>query len=276
MNLYCISFPNKKRYFGIETIEGARWRSHKCSAKAGENLPLYKAMRKHGIKNCKFLYIYKDIPKEYAIKLEIQFIKSYKTTDHSFGYNVSPGGDHWIPGKKTRNKISKSVTKHYASLTPQQRKDGAAHLKARNTGCIRSKSFCEKASISAKKRKSTPAYRKLLSDRKKAWWAARKASGLIGNIAYTRNPSAKPTPKPKVQRERPYQRLRPVTDEHRAKVSQAKKEWWAKKKANGQTNWSEVFGKPKKAGYTVTLTDAHKENLSIAASNRQYQTQEQS
>jgi hypothetical protein len=95
LNLYCIIFPNGKKYYGVETAgKTNRWKDHIRTAKAGKcQYRIYKALRKYGPENCKFVYIYQGMPRDYILKLEMQFIKSYKTQDPKFGYNTTAGGE---------------------------------------------------------------------------------------------------------------------------------------------------------------------------------------
>lgn len=228
-------------------------------------LPVHRAIRKYGMENCSFVYIYQNMPKEYILRLEIAFIKNYDTTNYVNGYNVSPGGDSWSPPPTVRTKISESNKAFFATLTPEERKARAAHLKIINTEAKRSPEVCAKNKVSANKpRTYSNEYSAASAARKKAWWDARKAAGLTGNIAYIKNPDLRPPLKEKPKRDKPWQRLKPVSDEHREKVAQKRREWWAAKKAAGLTSFEDIMGKPKKGGYKLTFTEEHKAKLSAS------------
>lgn len=248
MNLYCIIFPNKKKYFGVETHNKARWRVHQTLArKPNPKWFVHRAMKKYGIENCRHRYIYKDIDREYCLKLEKQFIKSYKTTDPRFGYNISKGGDG-TPG--VRKEVSEGLKRYYASMTPEQReayrKTHGERMRKLHTGRKYSPEVREKFRLnSLKQGPKSPEYLKQLSERKKKWWADRKAAGITGNIAYTKSPRPPSTKKPKPHRDFPYQRLKPVTDEHRQKVAEKKRQWWIARKASGLPTDMRNLGKIK-------------------------------
>lgn len=211
MNLYCILFPNKKKYFGIESKDGARWQSHRNTARRGSLLPVHKALRKYGIETCQFIYIYRGITREYAITLEKAFIRSYKTQDHAFGYNVTAGGEgteglRFKMPPEARIKIAENNRKHHAlgliwtpesraksgakskintkkiwdRMTPEQRKNQVKAAHAAMRGIKYTPEQIEnyrKAALN-----QSPAKRAKIAEKKRLWWVARKASGLPVNM----------------------------------------------------------------------------------------------
>lgn len=93
MNLYCINFPNGKKYVGVETKTGARWRDH-CKPPTNKKWTVVqRAVAKYGKENCKFEYICMGIERGECLQMEIDFIKKWNLTDRNFGYNVSTGGE---------------------------------------------------------------------------------------------------------------------------------------------------------------------------------------
>lgn len=265
MNLYCILFPNGKRYFGVETHTGHRWLAHKGNARReNPRLPVHKAIKHFGPGNCKFSYIYQDMPKGFILKLEIQFIKSYGTTDISKGYNVAPGGDSWSPDTAGRKKLSESLKAYFANMSPEDReayrKKEGERMSKLHKGTVQSQERAEKSREAMQKAlaKITPEVRR---ENAKAMWDARKAAGFTGSIAFTKKPRPEKVEKPS-PRSFKGQHLKPRTEEYKKALAERAKAMWAKRKANGQVNWTETFGRPKKVGYHLIFTPEHKAKLS--------------
>ena len=106
MNVYCITFPNNKKYVGIESHTGVRKNHHsKCYSK---NMLVTKAILKYGWKNCNFKYLISNAPNETCYHLEKKLIKLWKLQNRSFGYNISCGGEKPALGiKKSKQTIEK-------------------------------------------------------------------------------------------------------------------------------------------------------------------------
>lgn len=112
--LYCVYvhiFPNGKLYFGVTSQPPIkRWYSNGTGYK---KCPLmYKAIIKYGWENINHLILISDINKELAVELEKFLIKTFKTNDYKFGYNLTTGGDGldgYIHSKETREKRSLSL-----------------------------------------------------------------------------------------------------------------------------------------------------------------------
>lgn len=93
-----INSLNKKAYIGItKNIEDRfsfhRTRYNKITKREYIEKPLYKAFRKYGIENFKFIVLYDNLTLKEAKKKEIELIKKFKTLTHENGYNVTKGGD---------------------------------------------------------------------------------------------------------------------------------------------------------------------------------------
>lgn len=89
---------NKKAYIGItkdieERFAYHRTRYDKNSKNEYIDKPLYKAFRKYGVENFKFIVLYDNLTIEEAKKKEIELIKKFKTLTHEKGYNITKGGD---------------------------------------------------------------------------------------------------------------------------------------------------------------------------------------
>lgn len=94
-----INTLNKKSYIGITGNIKERFSYHKRyyndkSKKEFIDKPLYKAFRKYGIENFKFLILYKGLSLKEAKMKEIEMIKKFHTLTHENGYNITKGGDY--------------------------------------------------------------------------------------------------------------------------------------------------------------------------------------
>ena len=93
-----INCLNRKSYIGITNNIEERFQYHKtrfdkeCKKEYREK-PLYKAFRKYGIENFKFLILYKGLTLQEAKDKEVELIKKFKTLTHENGYNITKGGD---------------------------------------------------------------------------------------------------------------------------------------------------------------------------------------
>ena len=93
MKNYCVykhTCPNEKVYIGITCIEPKkRW----SNGHGYRNQHVfYKAIQEYGWKNMKHEIIFNNLTKEEAIKLEIETIKKYDSTNKEKGYNRTTGG----------------------------------------------------------------------------------------------------------------------------------------------------------------------------------------
>lgn len=106
-----INSLNKKSYIGITNDINERFNYHrtrydKITKKEYIEKPLYKAFRKYGIENFKFIVLYKNLSVERAKEKEIELIRKFKTLTHENGYNVTKGGD-WRSNCGENNNTSK-------------------------------------------------------------------------------------------------------------------------------------------------------------------------
>lgn len=105
-----------KRYIGKSSNIQKRFIMHKCLLNNGNhwNNHLQRAWEKCGEQSFLFEIIVesdKDLNRK-----EKYYIKKYNTKDDNFGYNKTSGGDGLhSPSQETRDKISKTLKKKYAS-----------------------------------------------------------------------------------------------------------------------------------------------------------------
>ena len=93
-----INSLNNKSYIGITNniktrFECHRTRYNKTNKSEFIEKPLYKAFRKYGIENFKFVVLFENLSVEEAKSKEIELISELKTLTHENGYNVTKGGD---------------------------------------------------------------------------------------------------------------------------------------------------------------------------------------
>lgn len=95
--IYKIQFPNGKVYIGQTYNVHKRWLEHLYEACSGNQLKVYKAMRKYHIKYENFSIIEDNIfTQEEANQKEIYYIKIYDSQNN--GYNIGSGGvNGWQP-----------------------------------------------------------------------------------------------------------------------------------------------------------------------------------
>lgn len=94
--VYLLTFPNGKVYVGMSRTDARgldtnRYRQHACAARAGKQLPLYNAWRKHGAPEMSILSRHGD--RATCALAEIEAIEAYESMDTSRGYNLMPGGE---------------------------------------------------------------------------------------------------------------------------------------------------------------------------------------
>lgn len=87
--VYCLTFPNGKRYIGVTWFDvDSRLREH-CKAET----VVGNAVRKYGIDNISKSIIMDGLDRESAYRLEIGLIALLMTQDKDLGYNVADGGN---------------------------------------------------------------------------------------------------------------------------------------------------------------------------------------
>lgn len=115
-----INTVNRKSYIGItKNVENRfafhRTRYNKETKKEYIDKPLYKAFRKYGIENFKFLVLYDGLSVEEAKRKEVELIKKFKTLTHENGYNITKGGD-WRANSGENNNTTKLTEKEVLDI----------------------------------------------------------------------------------------------------------------------------------------------------------------
>lgn len=102
--LYVHIAPNGKRYYGITSMKPSKRWGRGSGYKKHPHF--YNAIQKYGWDNFKHIVVLENLTCEEACKKEIEYIAKYNTTDSSYGYNSSIGGDVNTMSKIARNKLS--------------------------------------------------------------------------------------------------------------------------------------------------------------------------
>ena len=125
--VYKHTFPNNKVYIGITSQKNpeVRWGKHGGGYK--NHYPIWYAIQKYGWENIIHEIVYDNLSEDEAKQKEIELIALYNSTNHEFGYNVSPGGDS--VSELTKIKLSKIHRGHSVSEDTKH-KIGVANSKA--------------------------------------------------------------------------------------------------------------------------------------------------
>jgi hypothetical protein len=128
--LYCLDFPNGKKYIGQSERPLRRLAQHKLVARRGSRFPVHAAIRRYGNP---LLHVLCIGERDYIAALEIKAIEAFKTRDRRrFGYNVSLGGDiSPAVTPEARAKISAALTGRAKSLEERARLSAAAKAQPR-------------------------------------------------------------------------------------------------------------------------------------------------
>lgn len=135
-SIYMLSFPNNKKYIGLTKLKPEyRWNNGK--GYIGGQL-VKKAIEKYGWENVIHQILdTTDVP-EIAYELEKKYIREYKTTDRSFGYNLSLGGESGSYGYKhtpeqNKEKSIRQTGKHHKPHTEETKKLISQNRKGKGT-----------------------------------------------------------------------------------------------------------------------------------------------
>lgn len=121
-NSYCVykhTTPSGKVYIGITKQEvNKRWKNGKgyelCKA-------FYRAVLKYGWDNIQHEIVLDGLTEQEACSLEVKLISKYKSADHKYGYNLTHGGEHYVPNDEWIRKASESHKQFYIDH-PEARK----------------------------------------------------------------------------------------------------------------------------------------------------------
>lgn len=104
--VYCLTFPNGKRYVGISLYSIEDRFKHYKNLNCKKQSRLFNALKKYGPENVEFNIILQSNDKTKVLKVENQLISIYNLTSKKYGYNILSGGSH-IPFHSDKEKLSK-------------------------------------------------------------------------------------------------------------------------------------------------------------------------
>lgn len=154
--VYCLEFPNGKKYVGITTMLIPQYRLRYHSKRVGSLLG--RAICKCGIDQVRFLILEQDLFWKELCILERYYIRKYKTRSPN-GYNLTDGGEGIIGYQhtlKARRAISNCLlarwkNKEYQAFMKKELLKGCTSKKARKL-----------ASEKLKERWKDPSWRKVM------------------------------------------------------------------------------------------------------------------
>lgn len=204
--IYCITNKvNGKRYIGQTTISlSKRWHAHQKAA--GRCISISAAIQKYGVDAFEIVEIDRAYSRQELDAKEIAHITAANTLDPAFGYNLRPGGMCATFSDETRALMSER--KKGGKLTQEHK----AKISASSARVPKSAEHCAKVS------------------------AAKRG---VKNSAQHRANQSKPRPD-FVMSEAHKQAIREAatgavfSDERRAKISAARKAYWAAKREAAQ------------------------------------------
>lgn len=108
MIVYCVLFPNGKRYIGkTECPIHKRMREHKHRSKTATTR-FYNAVRKYGWENLDWIILEECVDSETLSQKEKGWIKKFDSLNRDKGYNLREGGEGGRHSDETKQKISAS------------------------------------------------------------------------------------------------------------------------------------------------------------------------
>lgn len=124
MKNYCVykhTFPNGRTYVGMTAAPLKRWGKNGVGYRVQSDL--IAAIKDAGWDNIKHEIIKANLSKEDAAELEIATIKSCRSNNPEYGYNISGGGlGGGIMAESTRTKLSGPNNPQYGKpIPPEQR-----------------------------------------------------------------------------------------------------------------------------------------------------------
>jgi len=108
--LQCTCHDSGVRYIGksLNSKPSARLQSHRYNARRGQDLPVYRWMRKHGVENIVSVVLgTADSPEEVCL-LEIRLIAEMRTHVSDGGLNCTRGGDGSLGWNQSPESIAKA------------------------------------------------------------------------------------------------------------------------------------------------------------------------
>lgn len=130
--VYMHTSPSGKRYIGITRQEPQKRFGY--NGIGYKECPLfYKAIKKYGWKSIKHEILFDGLTKEEAEMMEVMLIRSYRSNDREYGYNIENGGN--CPGthsEETKKKIS--AANKGRSVSCETREKLSKALKGKHVG----------------------------------------------------------------------------------------------------------------------------------------------
>ena len=112
--VYCLTFPNNKKYVGMTYDCEKRW----DNGKGYHGSPFYEEIKKFGWHNIKREILYSNLSVEEANEMEKLVIKDFETQNPEKGYNIARGGGY--AGRHTEEAKEKISRSEYArKKTPE-------------------------------------------------------------------------------------------------------------------------------------------------------------
>jgi hypothetical protein len=170
MNVYCLYFPNGKRYIGVEGKTGKRIKSHKCSSRSKSKDPkrrqiVANALFKYGWENIQWRYVIQDVDEKTALAFEVMLIASNGLLNKKLGYNVSPENGQYKAGRKRpEESIRKSREKMTGYIWSPKALENMKIAAVKRRGMPVSEETRRRMSESAKKRKASEETRRKISE----------------------------------------------------------------------------------------------------------------
>jgi group I intron endonuclease len=128
--VYCLTFPNGKRYVGRSVGKLGikhRWKAYQ-NVNCKTQTKLYRALKKYGPENVKFEVLVETDDKDRADKIEIQLIALWNLTNIKYGYNICAGGGGHIGSKYWLGRHHSEESKNKISNSHKGKKKSAEHL----------------------------------------------------------------------------------------------------------------------------------------------------
>lgn len=102
-----------RKYIGITCQKPTeRWKNGFGYRK---NSYFFNAIKKYGWDNFKHDIVFSGLSKEQACNKEVALIKLFRTAEHSYGFNLTLGGEHFESTEETKYKLSVINTKYRIS-----------------------------------------------------------------------------------------------------------------------------------------------------------------
>jgi group I intron endonuclease len=162
-----LNLVNLKMYVGKANDPEARWYGHWVKANNGSEYAIHRAMRKYGHESFLRWVIQGYESEKEALDAEMKWIEYYDSTTSGWGYNMTLGGDGFIPTEELRKRQSEAAIIRWQNpnygkeqVEAVKRKWQDPEFRAMMSELHRNKTFSEetrqKASISHKKYYESP------------------------------------------------------------------------------------------------------------------------